>query len=105
MANKFKRGETPTLTFKFPITQVSDIDKFRFTITQEHKIKLEKEIDEVEFNEELNTVNISLSEKETLMLKGDSFIQTQCRWGTGTVRKVGQRVNFYVEDIESDGEL
>ena len=83
---KFIRGTTPTIE----ITVNSDIDLHQVAqvwvyISQQNKVKVDKQLENVTFDYEERTMTVTLSQEDTLNLKeGDALFQIRLLLMDGT---------------------
>ena len=78
------RGTTPTFTFTLPI-ECETITKLSVAFKQGGKLLFERGLPDVTMSG--NVLSCTLTEEETLQLRGDTELQIQLRVGVGSARK------------------
>ena len=91
------RGTTPTFTFTLPI-ECETITKLSVAFKQGGKLLFERGLPDV-------TMSCTLTEEETLQLRGDTELQIQLRVGVGSARMASQVFRVPVSQILKDGVL
>lgn len=101
--NQLIRGTTPT----FEITVKTEIDlhqvsKIWIYISQQNKVKVNKELKDVTFDYENRKMSITLTQDDTLGLKeGDAILQIRLLMGDVAMATIGQQIE--VLPIYKDG--
>ena len=95
------RGTTPTISFTLPVDS-SRITALNLCFAQQGEVVLEKNLDACRL--EKDTLQVSLTEKETLLFDDKKGIaEMQLRIGCGDTRMVSNIMRLSVERILKDG--
>ena len=101
--NQLIRGTTPT----FEITVKTEIDLHQVSevwiyISQQNKVKVNKELEDVTFDYENRKMSITLTQDDTLGLKeGDAILQIRLLMGDVAMATIGHQIE--VLPIYKDG--
>ena len=95
------RGTTPTFTFTLPI-ECETISKLSVAFKQGGELLFERGLPDVTSG---NVLSCTLTEEETLQLRGDTELQIQLRVGVGSARMASQVFRVPVSQILKDGVL
>lgn len=97
------RGTTPTITFNLPI-ESGRITVLNLCFAQQGEIVLEKDL--VACTPEGNTLQVALTEEETLLFDAQKgMVEMQLRIGCGDARMASNIMRISVERILKDGYL
>lgn len=97
------RGTTPTLTFELPF-DCEDIDIINISFAQHDNVVLEKDL--YDCNIEGNTINVTLTEDDTLKFdSAETYAEVQIRVGIGEQRLASQIMKISVDRVLKDGRL
>lgn len=94
------RGTTPTLKFRLSIN-CDDLTLLSVAFAQGGKVILEKSLDQCGL--EGNTVCVTLSEEDTLLLDCNQAVEIQIRAGCGNTRLASRIIRESVGRILKDG--
>jgi hypothetical protein len=95
------RGTTPTISFNLPF-EVSNIKRIWVTFSQSNSEVLTVEPTSLEGK----TVNVRLTQRETLLFKPNSLVKVQLRiLNTRGDALASQVINFHVNEILKNGEI
>jgi len=98
------RGTTPTIRYTFKVVDPNDIAIAYFTIKQNGKVVIEKDISEMTLGE--GYVEWSLSQEETLGFNIKSSLDLQMRYRTTNgAAYATKHVKEDVIEINKDGEI
>ena len=90
------RGTTPTFTFTLPI-ECETISKLSVAFKQGGELLFERGLPDVTMSG--NVLSCTLTEEETLQLRGDTELQIQLRVGVGSARMASQVFRMPVSQI------
>lgn len=104
---QFIRGTTPTITItvKNDDIDLSTIEQVWIYVSQQNKVKIDKDIDDVTIDTGEKTITVKLTQEDTLALRaGDSFFQMRVLLSDDTaLATIATKVT--VLDVYKNGEI